>query len=132
ALFEKWFRRYRPEVLISHAPFVRLQLTEMGISVPRDVAFVEISLDQPDGRTAGIHENCRRVGELAVEILAGQLQQNIHGIPQFPTVTLVEGTWHDGESLPLRSIRPTRLKTSSGARRTPKIRRGRPRHSGPR
>jgi LacI family transcriptional regulator len=100
-VFEKWLQRYQPEVLISREEFVEPQLTELGLAVPRDIAFVEIFLE-PDGRTAGVRQNCDRVGELAVEILAGQLQQYIRGIPPFPTTTLVEGTWFDGESLPPR------------------------------
>lgn len=101
--FERWFRRHRPEALISYAPFVLPRLQAMGLSVPEDVAFVDILLtDGQDRRIAGVRQNSRRVGELAVEILAGQLQQNTFGIPKFPTATLVEGTWFDGASLPLR------------------------------
>jgi hypothetical protein len=101
-LFEHWFRRYRPEVLVSYELFVKRRLEELGLAVPRDIAYVEIFLGAPDGRVAGIHQNCLRVGELAVEILAGQLQQYNLGLPPFPTTTLVEGTWSDGDSLPLR------------------------------
>jgi LacI family transcriptional regulator len=103
ALFEPWFRQYRPEVLISYGPFVRPHLEAMGLSVPRDVAFVDILLESSDGRIAGVRQNSRRVGEVAVEILAGQLQQHTFGIPKYPTATLVEGTWMDGESLPVRT-----------------------------
>jgi LacI family transcriptional regulator len=99
--FEKWLQRYQPEVLISREEFVEPQLTELELAVPRDIAFVEIFLE-PDGQTAGVRQNCVRVGELAVEILAGQLQQYIRGIPPFPTTTLVEGTWFDGKSMPPR------------------------------
>ena len=97
-----WFREWRPEVLISYTPFVLEPLKEAGIQIPRDVAFVDIFLEQMDGRTAGIRQNCHRVGELAVEVLAGQLQQHIVGLPQFHTTTLVDGTWFDGETLPIR------------------------------
>jgi LacI family transcriptional regulator len=111
--FEQWLQRYQPEVLISREEFVEPQLTELGLAVPRDIAFVEIFLE-PDGRTAGVRQNCTRVGELAVEILAGQLQQYIRGIPPFPTTTLVEGTWFDGESLPPRHA-PESIVARSGS-----------------
>ncbi len=100
--FERWIRQYRPEVLISRESFLMPKLKELGLSVPRDIAFVEMYLE-PDGRTAGVRHNCDRVGELAVEILAAQLQQHTYGIPKFPTTTLVEGTWFDGDSLPRRA-----------------------------
>ena len=100
--FAEWMRRHRPEVLVSRSHFVFPRLEELGLSVPRDIAFVEIFLE-PDGRTAGVRHNCARVGELAVEILAGKLTQNALGVPAFPTTTLVEGTWFDGKSLPGRA-----------------------------
>lgn len=105
--FCDWLERYRPEVLISKEQFVQPPLAALGMTVPRDIAFVEIFLD-PDGRTAGVRHNCERVGEIAVEILDGQLQHHSFGIPSFPTTTLVEGTWFDGASLPPRGPRPTR------------------------
>jgi LacI family transcriptional regulator len=97
-----WLREHRPEVIISYAPLVLPRLKELDIAVPRDIAFVEIFLQNPDGRTAGVQQNCTRVGELAVEILVGQLQQHVYGLPAIPTTTLVEGTWFDGASLPIR------------------------------
>jgi LacI family transcriptional regulator len=100
AMFETWLREHRPDVLLGYGPHVRPQLAKLGLDVPRDLAFVDIFLAQPDGTTAGVRHNCRRVGELALEIMAGQLQLHSYGIPEFPTTTLVEGTWFDGGSLP--------------------------------
>ncbi|HET7535565.1 MAG TPA: LacI family DNA-binding transcriptional regulator [Candidatus Didemnitutus sp.] len=97
-----WLREHRPEVIVSCGPFVKAPLGELGIAIPKDVAFVDIFLEKPDGLTAGVHQNCHRVGELAVEAVAGQLQEHLAGIPTIPTATLVEGTWHDGASLPMR------------------------------
>jgi len=101
-LFAEWFEQFKPEVLISWAPFLRPRLAELGLSVPGDVAYADIFLTASDGQTAGVRQNCHRVGELAVEILAGQLQHHVFGIPDFPTSTFVEGTWFDGETLPPR------------------------------
>lgn len=98
--FEMWLRRYQPDVLISTSAFVKPHLDAMGISIPGDLAFADILLEHLDGKIAGVRQNCRRVGEVAVEILAGQLQHHALGVPEFPTATLVEGTWFDGESLP--------------------------------
>ncbi len=100
-LLARWMETYRPEAVMSYGPFALPALKELGYSVPKDVAFVETFLERPDGLTAGVHQNCRRVGELAIDILAGQLHQHTCGIPEIPTVTLVEGTWHDGVSLPV-------------------------------
>ncbi len=69
--------------------------------VPQKVAFVDVFLDQFDGRMAGMRQNHRVVGAVAVEILAGQLQNNMFGVPEIPYTTYVEGTWFDGKSCPL-------------------------------
>lgn len=122
AAFETWYRQYRPEVIVSYGRFVRTRLEQLGLAVPRDVAFVDTFLERCDGRTAGVRQNCRRVGELAIEILVGQLHQHILGIPEFATTTLVEGTWFDGASLPHRTVRrgPTVARPLHSTRRVTK------------
>jgi LacI family transcriptional regulator len=99
--FARWFREHRPEVVISKAAFVLPLLKEMGLRVPRNVAFVDVFLEKNDGVVAGVQQNHTTVGALAVEILAGQLQHNKFGVPAIPTTTYVEGTWHDGASCPM-------------------------------
>jgi LacI family transcriptional regulator len=101
-LFEEWFNKNRPEVIISKGSFVLPELKRMGLKIPRDVAFVDVFLEQPDGLTAGVRQNHETVGAVAVEILAGQLQHNKFGVPDIPTTTFVEGTWFDGETCPMR------------------------------
>lgn len=98
--FKKWLDRYRPEVVISKESFVQPAFKELGLVVPRDLAFVDVFLEDLTGATAGVRQNHATVGALAVEILAGQLQQNKRGVPEIPTTTYVEGTWFDGASCP--------------------------------
>jgi LacI family transcriptional regulator len=100
--FNAWFRKYRPEIILSKASFVQPRFEELGLRVPRDVAFADLFLENADGSVAGVEQSHETVGELAVEILAGQLQHNKYGVPAVPTTTLVEGTWHDGSSCPPR------------------------------
>jgi LacI family transcriptional regulator len=98
--FRRWFERYRPEVILSKDEFVASALKTLGLRVPRDVAYVDLFLEKTTGGTAGVRQNHRTVGELAVELLAGQLQHNKYGIPEIPTTTFVEGTWFDGATCP--------------------------------
>jgi LacI family transcriptional regulator len=100
--FSRWFKKYQPEVVISKGSFVQPCFSELGLRVPRDTAFVDVFLDNIDGKTAGVRQNHDIVGELAVEILAGQLHHNKYGVPEIPTTTFVEGTWSDGASCPPR------------------------------
>ena len=100
AALEKWLRHYKPEVVISKGDFVRPVLRDMGLKIPRDLAFVDVFLEDFGGATAGVRQNHQTVGGVAVEILAGQLQHNKFGVPEIPTTTYVEGTWFDGASCP--------------------------------
>lgn len=97
-----WLKRHRPEVLISYSDFVLPPLAALGVRIPRDIAYIDIFLNEFDGHTAGVRQNCERVGELAVEVVASQLQHHVYGIPQYQTSTLVDGTWCDGKTLPAR------------------------------
>lgn len=96
-----WLATHRVEAVISWGPFVRPVLDRLGIRVPQDLAFADIfRAADDDGATAGVQQNCERVGEIAVELLDGRLKQRLFGPPEVPIMTVVEGTWFDGASLP--------------------------------
>jgi LacI family transcriptional regulator len=98
----RFARRWARDPIISKASFVPPRFAGLGLRVPRDVAFVDVFLESNDGRTAGVRQNHEALGELAVEILAGQLHHNKYGVPEIPTTTYVEGTWFDGVTCPPR------------------------------
>lgn len=98
--FAEWFGRHRPDLIISAEGFVRGQIDRLGISLPADLGYIDLSLLTPCAEIAGVRENAARVGEVALELLAAQLHQNVCGLAQIPTTTLVEGQWSDGASLP--------------------------------
>lgn len=102
--FERWLYRARPEVIVSVGPFVRTQLARLGVVVPRDVACVDLSMDGTEPGVAGMCAHCERTGEVAMELLVHQLQQNLCGLPAIATSTLVAGAWIDGESLPVPRV----------------------------
>jgi LacI family transcriptional regulator len=97
-----WLDEYRPEVILSSWGLVGGLLSELGITVGREVGFVDLFLTSSDRhrRFAGVCQNSDRVGEVATEMLVNLMQQHICGAPAVPTATLVEGVWCDGESLP--------------------------------
>jgi LacI family transcriptional regulator len=113
--FKKWLERYQPEVLITKGAFVLPALQKLKWRVPQDIALVDIFLDQVDGVTAGVLQNHKTVGALAVEILAGQLQHNKYGVPAIPTTTYVDGTWHDGASCPIPIVTKAGLRKAGRA-----------------
>ena len=108
--FADWFGRHRPDLILSAEAFVKGQIDRLGLLVPADVAYADLSLQRPSGEIAGVRENAARVGEVAFELLNAQLHQNLCGLAPIPTTTLVEGQWSDGASLPAQKppARPSR------------------------
>lgn len=100
--FENWLRTYQPEVIISRGAFILERLAEMNLKIPEDIAFADLFIEDESGLTAGVRQNHRAVGAIAVQTLAGQLTQNRRGIPRIPTTTFVEGAWVDGATMPIR------------------------------
>jgi LacI family transcriptional regulator len=101
AAMAKWLRDYRPEVVVGYSQAVLGKLGQLGMSVPKDVAFVDLCLDQVDYQVAGVRQNGEISGEVAVTTLVGQLQRNLCGLPGVCTTTMVAGTWCKGASLPV-------------------------------
>lgn len=96
----RWHRQYRPQVVLGTSPAVFDHLRRSGFRVPEDFAYADLHLAGPDTGLAGVWTQAAKVGELAVEMLAGQLQQNLLGLPAVATVTTVGGSWCDGATLP--------------------------------
>ncbi|HVU35125.1 MAG TPA: LacI family DNA-binding transcriptional regulator [Opitutaceae bacterium] len=101
-VLDTWLRRHQPEVVLGASGQVRGQLEALGLVVPRDIAYADLFLDGSETGVAGVRERCERVGEVATELLVTQMHQNLRGLPEGAMETLVEGSWTDGESLPVR------------------------------
>lgn len=98
--FTRWYEAHRPEVIVAFSAAVLTLVEDTGLSVPRDLAYVELRLEREDHRVAGVRPNSPQVGEIATSLLVAQTQQNSRGLPAVPTATLVNGTWSEGSSLP--------------------------------
>lgn len=101
-----WFRRARPEVVVSDMLAVARDLERAGRRVPRDFAFVHLNLPMEGQELAGIDQHSQRIGEAAVKQVVAALHQNETGLPRLPATTLVRGEWVEGCSLPPRTSLP--------------------------
>ncbi len=96
-----WFDEHRPEAVLSLSPSLPDRLAHLGLAIPRDAGYVDLSLHLADGAVAGVYPHSETTGEVAVAALAAHLQQNERGLPPVATTMLVAGTWFDGASLPV-------------------------------
>jgi LacI family transcriptional regulator len=97
--FGKWFRKYRPDVILSFHVQILTWLANLGVRVPQDVGFIDLDYMEKGTQRAGIHQNHQLVGATAVQVLARMIQFNERGIPPVPQTTLLDGAWVEGETL---------------------------------
>ncbi|HTL66728.1 MAG TPA: LacI family DNA-binding transcriptional regulator [Lacunisphaera sp.] len=113
--FVRWFRAYRPDVVVGLTQGIQDHFARLGLRVPDDVAFADLLADRAPPGTAGVRQHGERAGELAVEILSGQMQRNEMGLPRIATITSVTGSWVEGQSLPhLDQPEEERLMSATG------------------
>ena len=102
AALRSWLSSARPDAVITTLPTLRALLAKTGLRVPRDLAVATTSV--LDGNfPAGIDQNCREIGAVALRTLAGLIHQNERGVPAVFRRILVEGRWVDSPSLPVKS-----------------------------
>lgn len=101
--FAKWFRTEKPDVILTlDRTFVWRWLAELGLRVPRDVAYVELDLppDETAAEVAGMRQSHEAVGEAAVSLVVSRLYHNETGPDKNRMITRIEGTWCDGATAP--------------------------------
>lgn len=98
-VFMKWFRKYRPDVVLAIWPEVKDWLEEMGESLPKSVGLALLSIPNENGDYAGIWESPRLIGAKAIELLIGMIHSGERGVPETPSYMLVEGKWIHGRTL---------------------------------
>lgn len=101
ASFLRWYRRWKPDVVVTLWDLVYPWMVEAGLRVPDDVGLALLSVRRQDGFFAGIWENPRLVGARGVELLIDLVHRAERGVPEVPSCLLIEGTWMEG-----RTVRP--------------------------
>jgi len=94
-LFQKWYEKWRPDVLLTLAGFEGEWLKAMGLRIPEDVGLA--CLTQPiHSGYARVDEQGTVVGATALELVAAKIARNEYGPPVHPKLTMIEGRWVDG------------------------------------
>jgi LacI family transcriptional regulator len=97
--FGAWVRRCRPDAIITKNPETVAALRRLG-GRASDTAVALITVPALDGRFAGIDENSREIGAVAVDYVAGMIHRNERGVPAMPQCVLIDGTWAEGRTVP--------------------------------
>ena len=97
--FWTWFKRVRPDAVISVNPDVVRWLRAGARPVPGKVGAAVLDWHEHYGDIAGADQNNPLVGAAAVDIMLGQLRRNERGLPGHPRTTLIESSWHEGATV---------------------------------
>ena len=97
--FVKWFRRYKPDVVVGHNTAAIEWMESCGAELPATHGFIALNLHMKARPCAGLDLQPRILGARAVELLIAQLQRNETGIPEWPSTTTIPGRWVDGPTL---------------------------------
>lgn len=98
--FDRWIDTQQPDVLIGcnlTNPQLLPHLQNMGIRIPEDMGYADISLDERDHQHAGMKPHAENVGEIAVAKLISLFHRNAYADhSEIGIHTLVDGIWRSG------------------------------------
>lgn len=94
-----WCKAYKPDAIIVSDTEIANAIEALGTKIPEALSVAVLVSDSKSDRWAGIDQNDREIGRVAVDTLVGMLHRNETGIPRLPNRILVESTWKDGESV---------------------------------
>jgi len=99
-IFRDWFRKHRPDVVISFDSYVPDWLTnKLKRRIPEQVGLVVHDWAAHHQNFAGIHHRRPHVAAAAVDLLATLLMHNERGVPDIPRQILIPPAWVDGPSI---------------------------------
>ncbi len=102
--FNRWFTRYKPDVVLGHSVELMDWMTAAGAKVPKTHGFFCLNVTQQDRPCAGLDLHPLTLGARGVELLIAQLQRNERGIPDPASTTMIPGHWVDGPTLAATSV----------------------------
>jgi LacI family transcriptional regulator len=98
-VFRRWFKKEKPDVILTLFNVVAEWLKTMGMKVPAEVGLVQLEWREREPEWAGMNQHNDMVGEAAVEMLIGMIHRNEFGAPRFPQATLIGSSWINGKTI---------------------------------
>ncbi len=97
----EWFRKYRPDVIITHNRRIAVAnwLAPLGVRVPRDLGWISLDVQPGDQGVTGVDQRSAVIGGAALDLVHAQLQRGEFGEPAVQKGVLIEGIWQEGESV---------------------------------
>lgn len=97
--FLRWYRKHKPEAIITVNDDILRWLRDAGVDVPREVGCATIYWKEYRAELSGFYQNHELMGAGAVDLIVGQLNRNERGLPENDKTMLVQAVWRDGATL---------------------------------
>ena len=101
--FRRWFRRWRPDAIITPSRQQYEWLQAMGVRVPDDCGLAHLNLGADVAGWAGINPQIEWIAASAVDMLVGQIHRHETGPPPVPKELLIKGLWVLGSTVRAQS-----------------------------
>jgi len=117
AAFSRWLQREKPDAVICET-LDQVALGAVFNQLPATRRPLVVTLNWPGmAADVGIDQRVERIGEVAIDVLAGMITRGEKGVPVLPNTTLVDGAWVKRAGTPRKSsflaIKRHRSKRSS-------------------
>jgi DNA-binding LacI/PurR family transcriptional regulator len=97
-----WIKKHRVEAIFTNRSELMAKLAQHGVKVPGDIAVAVTSVLDAYA-DAGIDQHPEEIGRVGFLMLNSLINDGARGIPEIFRQILVEGSWVDGVTLPLRT-----------------------------
>lgn len=99
--FVKWFRKHRPDVVLSLSPDHHEWLRAIKLKEAQRAGFIHLAREE-SSTLSGIDLQSHEVGRSVIDILTRELYLNRYGTPDVPELILIKTEWREGTTLPRR------------------------------
>jgi hypothetical protein len=91
--FLAWFKKHGCDAVIVGDRRALAWLQDLGAHMPEQVGVAQYALPPNEKVLAGMHHNCLRSGEAAIDLLVGMVQRRERGVPHLPLRIMIDSRW---------------------------------------
>lgn len=97
--FRVWFKKHRPDVVISLDAILMAWLGRLHRAVPADVGFAHLDLPSLQSEWSGVYQHPEEIGAQAVDLLEMLIRRHEFGVPERAAGFLSFGSWVPGRTV---------------------------------
>ena len=99
AELKQWIKDNRPDAIIADGVAILPLLEDLGVRVPEKIGVALCIVDDTNQRCCGMRPNFELIGARSADFLHMKMLHDEKGPPEQATGWVIEGEWHEGETL---------------------------------